>query len=339
MNKLPSISIVTGIWNPSLTLFERVLKSLKLQAYPKQLLEHIIFDAGSTNGAVQLARKYGCDVTVRSDLVEAEQVRQSLEIKKAQGDIVLLLQSDNILTSKNWLREMVQPFLDNGKVFCTCSAYNTYEKNMSDMTRYGAFFGAADPAFYYLGKSDKIPLLQKTYDKGHIVSETPGYWIVRFTKDTLPTMGDNGHMVLRNVINRVNKDPNAYTHVDAFADMVDLGYDTCGVVKNSIIHVIGPNIFTYAKRRLQVKQKFYDGRRGKRRYLVFDWKSKRDRWNLIKYVFFSTTLIFPFYESIRGYKRVRDPAWFLHPILCFIMLFVYSISELRWFTRRIIKSI
>lgn len=338
MNKLPSISIVTGTWNPSLFVFERVLKSLKSQAYPKQLLEHIIFDAGSTNGAIQLARKYGCDVTVRSDLAEGEQVRQSLEIKKAQGDIVLLLQSDNILTSKNWLREMVQPFIDNRKVFCTCSAYNTYEKNMSAMTRYGAFFGAADPAFYYLGKSDKLPLLQKTYDKGHIVREMPKYWLVRFTKDTLPTMGDNGHMVLRSAIRRVNNDPNAYTHVDAFADMVDLGYDTCGVVKNSVIHVIEPNIFTYAKRRLQVKQKFYDGRRGKRRYLVFNWKSKRDRWNLAKYIFFSTTLVFPFYESMRGYIKIRDTAWFLHPLLCLIMLFVYGISEFRWFVASLSKS-
>lgn len=337
MNKLPSISIVTGTWNPSLTLFERVLKSLKSQAYPKQLLEHIIFDAGSTNGAVQLARKYGCDVTVRSDLVEGEQVRQSLEIKTARGDIVLLLQSDNILTSKNWLQEMIQPFLDNKKVFCTFSAYNSYEKEMSATTRYGAFFGAGDPALYYLGKSDKIPLLQTTYDKGEIIDEKPGYWVVKFTKDTLPTMGDNGHMVLRSAIQKVNKDPNSYTHVDAFADMLNLGYDTCAAVKNSVIHVIGPNILTYAQRRLQVKQKFYDGRRGKRRYLVFNWQSSRDRFNAMKYVILSVTIVFPLYESIRGYVKIRDTAWFLHPILSFIMLFAYGISEFRWYLKNFMK--
>lgn len=331
MHKLPSISIVTETWNPDVKLFERVLKNIQLQDYPKELVEHIVFDAGSTNDSVRVARKYGCKITIRSDLRDTEQVRQSLEIKKARGDIVLLLQSDNILTSRKWLREMVQPFLDNKKVFCTYSAYNSYEKGMSATTRYGAFFGACDPALYYLGKSDKIPFLQKTYDKGEIITEASGYWVVKFTNDSLPTMGDNGFMVLRSAINKVNKDPNSYIHVDMYADMLKLGYDTYGVIKNSIIHVIPPNIIMYTKRRIQVKQKYYDGRRGKRTYLVFNWKSKKDHWNLLKYIFFSITLVFPFYESIRGYIKIRDWAWFLHPLFSLLMLGAYGYSEFRWF--------
>lgn len=334
MKKLPSISIVTGTWNPDLRLFERVLKNIQLQEYPKKLLEHIVFDAGSTNGTVELAKKYDCKVTIRGDLKEGEQIRQSLEISQAQGDIILLLQSDNILPTKTWLKEMIQPFIENKNVFCTFSAYNSYEKNMSATTRYGAFFGAGDPTLYYLGKSDKIPLLEKKYDKGTVISETAGYWVVKFTKDTLPTMGDNGHMVRRSIMEKVNKDPKAYIHVDIFVDMLEMGHNTCAVVKNSIVHVIGQSIFTYAKRRLQVKQKFYDGKRGKRKYLVFNWKSNRDRLNLIKFVFFSLTFIIPLGESIRGYVKIRDNAWFLHPLLCLIMLFTYGISELKWVTKR-----
>lgn len=334
MNNFPSISIVTPTWNSPLPLFERVLKTLQNQVYPKNLLEHIVMDAGSVNGTAELARKYGCNVTVRSDLKVQEQVRASLGIKKAKGDLVLILQSDNILTSKNWLKEMVQPFIDNKKVFCTFSAYNDYEKNMSATTRYGAFFGAGDPALYYLGKSDKIPLLQKKYDKGEIINETLGYWIVKFNKDTLPTMGDNGHMFLRSAMNKVNKNPNSYVHLDTFIDMLDIGYDTCGVVKNSLIHVITPSIINYAKRRVQVKQTFYDGRRGKRKYLVFSWRSGKDRLNLLKFVFFSLTFIFPLYESIKGYIRIRDKAWFLHPLLCFLMLVSYGSSEIGWFYKK-----
>ena len=130
MKKYPSISIVTPTWNSPLPLFERVLRTLKNQEYPKNLLEHIVIDAGSVNNTIELAKKYGCDITVRSDLKIQEQVRASLGIKKAKNDIILMLQSDNIPTSKNWLKEMVQPFLDNKKVFCTFSAYNSYEKNI-----------------------------------------------------------------------------------------------------------------------------------------------------------------------------------------------------------------
>ncbi len=335
--KLLTISIVTPTWNSNIKLFERVLKELKRQIYPRELIEHIVFDAGSTNGTAELAKKYGCKVTIRADLKVQEQVRQSLAIKKARGDLVLILQSDNIPTSKNWLKEMVQPFIDNKKVFCTFSAYNDYEKNMSATTRYGAFFGAGDPTLYYLGKADKIPLLQKKWNKGKIIDETRRYWIVEFNKDNLPTLGDNGHMFRRSAMNRVNKDPKRYVHLDMYIDMLGLGYNTCGVVKNSVIHVITPSIFTYAKRRMQVKETFYDRRRGKRKYLVFSWKSHKDQLNLIKFAFFSLTFIFPLYESIRGYIRIRDKAWFLHPLLSFIMFLAYGFSELRWFASRFKK--
>ncbi|MFH1827587.1 MAG: glycosyltransferase family 2 protein [bacterium] len=335
--KLPTISIVTPTWNSNIKLFERVLKELKRQTYPRELIEHIVFDAGSTNGTAELAKKYGCKVTIRADLKVQEQVRQSLAIKKSRGELVLILQSDNIPTSKIWLKEMVQPLLDDKKIFATFSAYNDYEKNMSMMTRYHAFFGTCDPVLYYLGKSDKIPLIQKRWNKGDAIGETSGYWIVKFTKDTLPTLGDNGFMFRKSVISKVNKNSKDYIHVDMYIDLLKLGYNTYGVIKNSVIHVINPDIMTYAKRRVQVKETYYDGNRGKRKYLVFSWKSGRDKLNLLKFIFFSLTFIFPLYESVRGYMKIKDRAWFLHPLLSPIMLFSYGFSELRWFASRFKK--
>lgn len=335
--KLPTISIVTPTLNSNIKLFEKVLKALKSQTYPKELIEHIVFDAGSTNGTLEMARKYGCNVTIRTDLKVQEQVRQSLAIKKSRGELILVLQSDNVPTSKTWLKEMVQPFIDNKKVFATFSAYNDYEKNMSVMTRYGAFFGAGDPTLYYLGKSDKIPLIQKRWNKGDVIGETSGYWLVEFDKETLPTLGDNGFMFRKRVMNKVNKNPSDYIHVDIYVDLLKLGYNTYGVIKNSIIHVINPDIMTYAKRRFQVKETYYDGRRGKRKYLVFSWQSRKDRFNLIKFAFFSLTFIFPLYESFRGYMKIRDKAWFLHPLLSFIMFFTYSFSELQFFASKFKK--
>lgn len=334
MSNLPSISIVTTTLNSPLPIFERVLRTLQNQIYPKNLIEHIVMDGGSINGTVELARKYHCEVIVHKDLMMKEQNRASLGIQKARGDLIVILQSDNIPTSKNWLREMVQPFLDNKKVFCTFSAYNSYEKNMSTTTRYGAFFGAADPILYYLRKSDKIPLTQKNYDKGEIIGETSDYWLVKFDKETLPTLGDNGTMFRRDAMDKVNKKSKLYVHPDAFTMMLDLGYNTCGVIKNSVIHIIPPSIFYYVKRRVWVKETFYDGRRGNRKYLVFNWRSGKDRLNLIKLVFSALTFIFPLFESIQGYMKIRDKAWFLHPLLSPIMLFAYGFSELRWFASR-----
>ena len=57
-NNLPSISIVSCTWNTNLFMFEQVLKVIQMQNYPKKLIEHIVMDAGSINGTVELAKKY-----------------------------------------------------------------------------------------------------------------------------------------------------------------------------------------------------------------------------------------------------------------------------------------
>lgn len=332
-NNLPTISIVSSTYRPNLNLFEKMLKALREQTYPRRLIEHIIMDSGLSKDTIKLAKKYGCKTYVLPELQEEEQVRASLGFKKAKGDIILIIEDDNIVTSKNWMMRMVQPFLENKNVFCTYTSHYAYEKNMSATTRYGALIGANDPFIspYFLNKIEKIPMTQKIYNKGEILRETKDYYVVKFNKDNFPALGDNGQMVLRSAMDKVNKDPNIYAHVDAFGYMFDLGYDTCGVVKNSIIHIISSDIRRIVKRRLEIKDKSFDWRRNKRRYLIFDWNSKRDQINLIKYVVFTLTILPTLLQSIRGYLRIRDTAWFLHPFICLLMLTVYGYSEIRWF--------
>lgn len=41
-------------------------------------------------------------------------------------------------------------------------------------------------------------------------------------------------------------------------------------------------------------------------------------------------VIFPLYESIGGYLKDRDIAWFLHPLLSFLTVVVYSLVFIRF---------
>lgn len=336
-NNLPSISIVSCTWNADTSMFEQVLKALRSQNYPKKLIEHIVMDAGSTNGTIELARKYGCKVYLHPELKNKEWVRASLGFKRIKGKILLIIQSDNLITSKNWMRRMIQPFLENKNIFATYTAHYSYKKSMSATTRYGALIGANDPIIssFFLDKIEKVAMTQDRYNKGQIVSENKNYYVVKFDRNEwTPPLGDNGQMVLKSVMDRVNKNPEEYRHVDAFAKMFDLGFDTCGVVKNSIIHVITPDILHFVRRRIEIKNMFYDKLRSKKGYLIFNWNSKRDRINLIKYIIFSLTFIPTIYQSIRGYLKIRDSAWFLHPAICFLMLFAYGFSETKWIIKR-----
>lgn len=334
MKNLPSITVITCILNCHILTFKLALESLKLQKYPKELIQHIVMDGGSTNEGPKLARRYGCSVIIRKDFKNKVESRVGIAIKNAKGDIVLMLQSDNILTSSDWLLKMVKPFIEDNKVFCTFSAYNSYHKDMSATTRYCALFGSPDPTLYYLNKTEKIRMDENQYNKGEVVKKTYDYQIVRFNKENLPTLGDNGHLFLSSVINKVNKTPTLYLHTDAFSELIDLGYNTFGVVNNSIIHTQKSNIINLIKRRIEAKEEFYDQNRSQRKYLVFNWDSHRDRINLTKYIIFSFTFIIPLIESVRGYTRIRDQAWFLHPLICFVVVISYAISEIKWFLKK-----
>lgn len=336
MTNLPSISIITVTYNTNLILFEKVLKALRAQNYPKKLIEHIVMDAGSTNGTIELARKYGCRVYVREDLKVKEHMRAGLGFKKAKGKVILIIQSDNLVTSSDWLRRMIQPFMENKDIFCTYTAQYSYKKSMSATTRYGALIGANDPLIspYFLDKIEKIPMTRKKYNKGEIINENNNYYVVKFNNKNCPPLGDNGQMVLRSAIEKVNINPEEYMHLDTWTKMFDLGYTTCGVVKTSVIHAITPNIIKMAKRRVQIKEEFFDEQKRNRRFLVFNSELRKDKINLIKFIVYSVTIIPTLMQSVLGYFRIKDSAWFLHPLICYTMLVFYAYSE----AKRVVRS-
>ena len=89
MKNFPSISIVTLAYNVNLKIFKQSLESIKNQKYPRDRIEQIVVDGGSTNGTVRLAKSYGCIVMERSDLEYETEMRKSLGIKKKAKEYML----------------------------------------------------------------------------------------------------------------------------------------------------------------------------------------------------------------------------------------------------------
>ena len=320
--KLPSISIVTVCYNPDTKIWKKSLNAIRKQNYLGRV-EHIVMDGGSINGSDDIARNFGCSVIVRSDLQNFALKRMMIGIRKAKGSLILILEPDNIIVGRNWLMKMVQPFIEDRSIVGTFSIFNTYEKNMPLLTKYYSLFGVNDTLLHYLHKSEKLPLYKLKYDKGRIINKNKNFTTVIFDKDSLPTLGDNGHMVRRNAIKKVIQKSETFLHTDAFYDLLRLGYNRYGVVNNSIIHFTGSSMLSSFRKRIQYKDTF---NKYKRTYLVFDSSSKKDIMNVILFGIYTVTIIQPLYESIRGYMSKREPAWFLHPVMCFGTFFSYLFS-------------
>lgn len=337
--KFPSISIISLTYNPDARVFKEVLDSIRFQNYPKDRIEHLIMDGGSTNGTLAMAKEYGCTVYPRPKMRDNSEGRKGMGIRLAKHELIAFIEADNILVGKDWFRQMVEPFSKNKRIVGTFSMHNTYLPGMPALTRYCALIGVNDPTVYYLGKSEKLTRFQNKYTKGTTLRDFPSYSIVRFTKDSLPTLGDNGHIVRRNLIQLVNSDPERFLHTDAFVKLLSKKYDTYGVVKNSIIHVTGSNIFGLYKRRVFFKKQFYDSGKKQRLYYVFNPYSKHDRLLLLRFILYSLTFVEPIVFSVRGFIAVPDIAWFLHPIVCFIATCSYGLTEVSYRVNIFIKRV
>lgn len=326
-SNLPTISIVIATYNAGRTM-RRALESIRSQEYPAHLVRVIIVDGGSSDDTKRIAREYDVDwYTVPRDKQNAE-YNKSIGVTKARGDILFLLDHDNILPNPTIMRRMVQPFLEDPDVVGAETWRYHYDPTTSLLDRYFALFGAGDPVAWYLGKADRLSYL---YDRWALFgkAEDRGDWVkVVFRLDRIPTLGANGCMVRRALLlKHADVRPGRFFHIDVHVDLIRKGYNAYAFVKDGILHLTGySSLWAFLWRRKLFMEQFHLGDRGiaarsERRYSVYEPK---DAVRLVWFVIMSLTFVVPMRDALRGYRKIPDIAWFLHPFLCFGLVVLYS---------------
>lgn len=95
----PFVSIIIPTLNSESTL-SRCLYAISSIDYPKDELEVIVIDNGSTDGTVEITKKYGAKVFIRPNI--SISALRNFGAKMAKGDVYGFVDSD-CLVSKNWL--------------------------------------------------------------------------------------------------------------------------------------------------------------------------------------------------------------------------------------------
>lgn len=92
LNKLPKISIITVSFNQG-QFIEDNIKSVINQNYPN--IEHIIIDAGSTDGTLDILKKYDKHLNWASEADNGQSDGLNKGFKKATGEIIGWFNSDD----------------------------------------------------------------------------------------------------------------------------------------------------------------------------------------------------------------------------------------------------
>jgi|DewCreStandDraft_2_1066082.scaffolds.fasta_scaffold01071_11 glycosyltransferase involved in cell wall biosynthesis len=314
----PSISIVIPTLNAARVL-GRCLESIAAQDYPRERLELIIADGGSTDGTLELCRRY-TDRIFPNPLRTGE-AGKAVGVRQARHELVALIDSDNILPDPGWLRRMVEPFREPDVVGSEPIAF-TYRRSDPAITRYCALMGMNDPLCYFLGNYDRLNALSGRWTGLPVPTEDRGgYLTFRLDPRWLPTIGANGTLLRRAVLEQAGLGDYLFD-IDVLYQLACRGEPVrFAKVKTGIVHLYTSSLRGFArKQRRRIQDYLYYRRQGLRQY---PWQ-RQSRAGLARFVL-STLLVLPLVvQAARGYRRQPDPAWALHVPACWVTLWTYG---------------
>ena len=234
---------------------------------------------------------------------------KAIGIRQAKGEVIGILASDNVLVKKWFLRGIYLHTLEH---FAAFPAF--YEPVGDFLNRYFALIGGNDPLSFYMGKNDRLP----HYKEFQNISQ----------KGT--SLGDNGFFILKRLIEQTDLDN--YYHVDNANEASCWATPT----NNSIIHNTGGNLIEFFKKRYRygLQHAFNSNRR----WHLVDFSKPKDIVRLIWFIIASITLVHPLYTALRGYLKIQDKAWFLHPVCCLMTVITYAILMMRLGLRKLSPS-
>jgi glycosyltransferase involved in cell wall biosynthesis len=322
---MKSISVVMATMN-SLPQIDNCLESIRNQDYDQSLIEILVADGGSTDGTLDVIRKYKGKII--SEDTGNPDMAKAISLSKAKNELVLHLDDDNVIPDSNWLKTMISYF-DKEPRAVACYPWR-YRHRLQDtsLNRYFALIGANDPLAYFLHRADRqhyLPPLDKYQLAGKAIDKGD-YFLVKFSPDNTPTLGANGFIIKRKLLKEVTN-PKCFFHIDDNLRLIRKGLNQYVVVKNDIFHLSGERFLHYFKKRGRYLSIVHLQQLPEREYFTFNLKT--DWLKLIFFAFYSNTFILPLLESIRGFLAVSDPAWFLHPLVCFSIFWVYTFSVIK----------
>lgn len=236
---------------------------------------------------------------------------KAIGIRAAKGHVIGILASDNELVEPDFLKEHYANAMYHGAAY---PIKYFYKKDDDILNRYFALIGGNDPLSFYMKKNDRW-----SYDGQHTGNMTNG------------SIGDNGYFIRKDLILKTDLDN--YYHVD---NAIEAGALTAGM-PYAIWHKTGGNIFKFFLKRYRYGLEHAFNKN--RRWHLVDLSKPQDIRRLLWFIFVSLTLVEPLCLSIRGYLKIRDVAWFLHPLICLATLFTYACLTIHASSRGFFRSL
>lgn len=309
MKQRLKISVVIPTFNNDEKMKD-CLNAVFNQNYPKKLIEVIVSDGGSKDRTLSIAKKFGCRI-VKNPYRLAE-YGVSIGVRHAKGDLRMILAADNVLSGKDFMNLIVEPFLKEKDVMIVFPTHVSADDD-TWITKYINAF--TDPINHFIyGKASNgrtfhkvYPILKKTenytifdyYNKDYpLIALAQGTTISKSMKRDIGDMGDDILPIVTCISHR---------YKIAYAFKAELFHHTV----KSLSHFI-------RKQRWAAANFFLKEQYGiNSRIRFFSW---RRRLKFAIWPIYAATIIPPLTNSILGLITERRIEWMYHPVLTYLSL-------------------
>ena len=313
------LSIVIPVLNSEKTL-PACLEAIRGQTLPRTEYEIVIADAGSSDRTVDIARSAGVDIVTDNPLKTGE-AGKTAGIKASHGDIIALIDSDNILPDSHWLERMLAPFSDP-EIIATEPLEYTSRPQDPALTRYFALLGMNDPICLFTRNYDRVCGVTGKWTGLDLEQRDQGDWLkLRLVGTALPTIGANGFVFRRTLLEGSNWDPYLFD-IDILFERIRRDGDVrVAKVKTGIVHLYCARLADFArKQRRRIRDFLFFAQEKQRTY---PWDKQR-RTGILLFCLATATVLPLFVQMIIGMCRKPDRAWLYHIPVCWITLWIYG---------------
>lgn len=343
----PKVSIVIPTLN-AVNVLPPCIAAIESQDYPKDKIEIIAGDGGSDDGTKEYLEKHGARVVFNK--LKTGESGKAIAAKEATGEFIALIDSDNIMPTNTWLKEMTKPLLENPEAVGSEPWEYTWRKEDSYITRYSALIGMNDPFVHFLGNYDRINLLTgKWTEVPHDEVDKGDYLLVTLDKRGLPTIGANGTVFRADYLKRELVGDYLFD-IDILSKTIkEKGSLQFIKVKNGIIHTFCEgDISKFARKQRRRIQDFLF-HKFVARDREFEWEAEdasgkgkaegkssvgqvfslffaavKNNMGMVKFMLSCITVVPLLYQTLKGFIKKPDIAWFFHPIACGITMYEYA---------------
>lgn len=304
----PFVSFVIPTYNAGLYL-NNCLSSIEKQDYPKDKLEILLIDGGSTDQTISIAREHNVKI-LQNHYRDAESGK-SIGIQASKGEIIALVDADNELVEDFWLKIMVEPLIDNPSIFGVESPWYI-RKGDPLINQYVTLLEIADPV------ARRLHPKMKTENRKN-------YVIYSMKTGQTPVVGANGFLWRKKLIKLIDMYKPKFEEVNYASLMINNGFFSYAKVKNvGIYHRYCSSILSYIRKRLKIGRKFMQ----RKQHHQETWVDQSSNASFILAVLYNLSIILPLIEAIGEYRKTGNMAWFWHPFISFITVVVYAYSFL-----------